>query len=115
MKAEITLQEAYEFAVQKWEFLSQHDFGSTYNAERAVKDDIPVLEQFRAGCAYCALFNYAINMPNACVGCPLYEQGYSCLDTDFGPYPNWVEDPSAENAQIMLETIILCKPSESTD
>lgn len=98
---DMTVQEAYGWAVKKWEYIVNND-GNT----EGLFHSIPELDSFETGCAYCELF---VNRLTNCQGCPLSQNGLTCIGNGH-PYDDWDANPTKENAQKVLDLIIKTKP-----
>lgn len=107
----LTINKAYELAVQKWEYIVKN--GGEYGD---LIKDIPILDTFTAECSYCELFKAYGNNPDRCKGCPLnidnkeLLQGmFACNDPEH-PYQQWDRNPTKETAQAVLDLIVKTKP-----
>lgn len=116
VEKELTVEIAYKLCVLKWKFLSGQDFADVGIASEALISKYPVLEQFKADCAYCELFNNDITTKSdeICVGCPI-SFGVKAPNTSavchelFHPYGDWCSE--AIRAKDVLDLILKNKPN----
>ena len=107
MRKKLTLQEAYKYAVIKWQYIVNND-GESYG----LRDEYPELINFRAGCSYCELFWDSVT---GCKGCPLkarrrvYIREPGCRQPKHS-YNIWDDEPTKANAQAVLDLIIKTRP-----
>lgn len=91
---ELTKEKALELSIFKWEIIIQNN--GQYNEKVFAH---PKLKKFPFGCALCGKY-----LNNSCEGCPFVIEGNNCGDLDH-PYDNWLNDPTKENAQIILDEL----------
>lgn len=101
----MTKREAYKLSLKKWQYIVKND-----GDDSDLLFCYPELRNIRAACGYCQKYLMLLN----CKGCPLniinngfYEAG--CHQAGH-PYNDWIEDPTKENAQKVLDLIIKTKP-----
>ena len=112
---ELTLQQAYELCLKKWEWIKNQG-GGLYDI-CLLNNAIPELEELLYDCAYCKkFFDHDTYKPSKkdCMGCPLnlgrsvsYRTG--CSQTNH-PYNNWLINPNEKTAQAVIDLIKKTKP-----
>ena len=90
----MTLKEAKELAIMKWEFIVENDG----DLDSIICEVIPELSGLQNLCSYCELF-----LAKDCQGCPL-AVGCMCMEIEH-PYSVWLHNSTTENAQKVLDLI----------
>lgn len=101
----LTKKEAVELSIKKWEFLVE-------NPEGDPLDKYPELEELIAKCGLCEkYFNTTTLKLSVCGRCPIRPKvkdydgvGCGCLQTKH-PWNRWMDYPTSENAQAVLDLI----------
>jgi len=97
-KSKITLQEAYELCIIKWEAIVENN-----GIKPSQIKGLEILENSICDCGYCHYYN-------SCSDCPLLinEIG-DCCELDH-PWTIWLNNQTKENAQAVLQLIRDTKP-----
>ena len=112
---EITLQQAYELSLKKWEWIKNQ--GGGFYDICLLRDVIPEQKDFTYDCAYCEKFlDHDTYRPTEkdCYKCPLNlgrddSHKTGCSQTNH-PYNNWLKSPTQKTAQAVLDLIKKTKP-----
>lgn len=102
----------FNIMVKKWRYLASKDFNNLHDAEIETIAKFPSIAKLSVYCYYCNLFcnNTVKKIPNQyCKNCPLATTTTDCYCENH-PYQKWSINPTATNAQAVLDLILETSP-----